>query len=48
MIFYKSKRKVVCNIELPEVAEEELLALVGDIAETDDVIDDEGDTDETD
>lgn len=32
----------VRGIEVPEVAEEELLALEEDIAESDDVIDDEG------
>ena len=36
----------VRGIEVPEVAEEELLALDEDTAETDDVIDDEGDMDE--
>lgn len=38
----------VRGIEVPEVAEEELLALEEDTAESDDVIDDEGDMDETD
>jgi type I restriction enzyme S subunit len=38
----------VRGIEVPEVAEEELLTLDEDTAETDDVIDDEGDMDETD
>ena len=38
----------VRGIEVPEVAEEELLALDEDTAETDDVIDDEGATDEAD
>lgn len=38
----------VRGIEVPEVAEEELLALDEDTAESDDVIDDEGDMDETD
>ncbi|MGC1954599.1 MAG: hypothetical protein WA970_18905 [Gammaproteobacteria bacterium] len=38
----------VRGIEVPEVAEEELLALEEDIADADDVIDDEGDMDETD
>lgn len=36
------------GIEVPDVAEDELLALDEDTAETDDVIDDEGDMDETD
>lgn len=38
----------VRGIEVPEVAEDELLALEEDTGETDDVIDDEGDMDETD
>ena len=38
----------VRGIEVPEVAEEELLALEEDTADADDVIDDEGDMDETD
>ncbi|GAB0148827.1 restriction endonuclease subunit S [Marichromatium sp. PS1] len=38
----------VRGIEVPEVAEDELLALDEDTAESDDVIDDEGDMDETD
>lgn len=38
----------VRGIEVPEVAEDELLALEHDTAESDDVIDDEGDMDETD
>ena len=38
----------VRGIEVPEVAEDELLALEEDTAESDDVIDDEGDMDETD
>lgn len=38
----------VRGIEVPEVADEELLALEEDTAESDDVIDDEGDMDETD
>lgn len=38
----------VRGIEVPEVAEHELLALEEDTAESDDVIDDEGDMDETD
>jgi len=38
----------VRGIEVAEVAEEELLALDEDTAESDDVIDDEGDMDETD
>jgi type I restriction enzyme S subunit len=38
----------VRGIEVPEVAEEELLALEEDTADSDDVIDDEGDMDETD
>jgi type I restriction enzyme S subunit len=38
----------VRGIEVPEVAEEELLTLNEDTAETDDVIDDEGDMDEAD
>jgi len=38
----------VRGIEVPEVAEDELLALEEDAAESDDVIDDEGDMDETD
>ena len=38
----------VRGIEVPEVAEEELLALEEDTAESDDVIDDEGDMDEAD
>ena len=37
----------VRGIEVPEVAEEELPALDEDTAESDDVIDDEGDMDET-
>lgn len=36
----------VRGIEVPEVAEDELLTLDEDVAETDDVIDDEGDMDE--
>ena len=36
----------VRGIEMPEVAEDELLALDEDVAESDDVIDDEGDMDE--
>ena len=36
----------VRGIEVPEVVEEELLALDEDTAESDDVIDDEGDMDE--
>ncbi|MCB5286141.1 MAG: restriction endonuclease subunit S [Candidatus Cloacimonetes bacterium] len=38
----------VRGIEVPDVAEDELLALDEDTAESDDVIDDEGDMDETD
>ena len=38
----------VRGIEVPEVADEELLALEEDTADADDVIDDEGDMDETD
>jgi type I restriction enzyme S subunit len=38
----------VRGIEVPEVAEEELLALEEDTTDADDVIDDEGDMDETD
>jgi type I restriction enzyme S subunit len=38
----------VRGIEVPEVAEGELLALDEDTGEPDDVIDDEGDMDETD
>ncbi len=38
----------VRGIEVPEVAEDELLALAEDTAETDEVIDDEGEVDETD
>ncbi len=38
----------VRGIEVPEIAEEELLALEEDTAETDDVIDDEGEMDDTD
>lgn len=38
----------VRGIEVPEVAEEELLALEEDTSDADDVIDDEGDLDETD
>jgi type I restriction enzyme, S subunit len=38
----------VRGIEVPEVAEEELLALDEDTTDADDVIDDEGDMDETD
>ena len=38
----------VRGIEVPEVAEEELLILEEDTADADDVIDDEGDMDETD
>ena len=38
----------VRGIEVPDVAEDELLALEEDTAESDDVIDDEGDMDETD
>lgn len=38
----------VRGIEVPEVAEDELLALEEDTADADDVIDDEGDMDETD
>lgn len=38
----------VRGIEVPEVAEDELLALDEDTGESDDVIDDEGDMDETD
>jgi len=38
----------VRGIEVPEVAEDELLALDEDTSESDDVIDDEGDMDETD
>lgn len=38
----------VRGIEVPEVAEDELLALEEDTAESDDVIDEEGDMDETD
>mgnify|MGYP003584268684 CR=1 FL=1 len=38
----------VRGIEVPEVAEDELLALDEDTSEADDVIDDEGDMDETD
>jgi len=38
----------VRGIEVPEVAEDELLALEEDTAESDDVIDDEGDMDEND
>ncbi len=38
----------VRDIEVPEVAEDELLALEEDIGESDDAIDDEGDMDETD
>ncbi len=38
----------VRGIEVPEVAEDELLALEDDTGEPDDVIDDEGDMDETD
>lgn len=38
----------VRGMEVPEVAEDELLALEEDTAESDDVIDDEGDMDETD
>ena len=38
----------VRGIEVPEVAEEELLALEEDTADADDVIDDEGEMDETD
>ena len=38
----------VRGIEVPEVAEEELLALEEDTGEPDDLADDEGDMDETD
>ena len=38
----------VRGIEVPEVAEDELLALEDDTGEPDDVIDDEGEMDETD
>jgi len=38
----------VRGIEVPEVAEDELLALEEDTAESDEVVDDEGDMDETD
>lgn len=38
----------VRGIEVPEVAEEELLALDDDAGQSDDVVDDEGDMDETD
>ncbi len=38
----------VRGIDVPEVAEDELLALAEDTAETDEVIDDEGEVDETD
>lgn len=37
----------VRGVEVPEVAEDELLALDEDSAESDDIIDDEGDMDET-
>jgi len=38
----------VRGIEVPEIADEELLSLNEDTADADDVIDDEGDMDETD
>jgi type I restriction enzyme S subunit len=38
----------VRSIEVPEVAEEEILAMEEDADEADDIIEDEGDMDETD
>jgi type I restriction enzyme S subunit len=38
----------VRGIEVPEIADEELLSLDEDTADADDVIDDEGEMDETD